>query len=189
MHARQIIMHLVLAGFAAAGCAQAASSPTGGASIAAQPVWSSSGQAFSVQLTSLDGDHVRAFFENMGYPAGAVNAVASVCVFGTTIRNATRGPVSYDVAQWRALTADGVRHRLITKTQWLARWRPFGVNADWSILPPQQTLQSGDWGQGFTTVDLPPGTHFRLLYSWREHATMHHATVHAVQCAARRSSP
>ena len=189
MRARQVIMYLAFSGLAATGWAHAANGPSSGSSSSAQPVWSSSGQTFSVQLMPLDGDHVRAFFENMGYPAGAVNAVASVCVFGTTIRNSAHRPISYDVAHWRALTPDGVRHRLITKTQWLVRWKAFGVSSDWSVLPPRQTLQPGDWAQGFTTVDLPPGTHFQLLYSWREHATLHHATVRGVQCAARKPSP
>ena len=86
----------------------------------------------------------------MGYPSKAIDAIARVCVFGTSIRNNAKVPITYDVANWKAVTPDGKGHPLITKTQWLHRWQPLGVRSDWSILPAQQTLQPGDWAQGFT---------------------------------------
>ncbi|MDE2119675.1 MAG: hypothetical protein KGJ64_03175, partial [Betaproteobacteria bacterium] len=95
----------------------------------------------------------------------------------------------YDVGRWRAVTADGKRHRLITKTDWLARWKAFGLQADWSILPPSQTLQPGDWGQGFTTVDLPAGSRFNLNYVWKQDAIRHHAVVRGARCAPRTTRP
>ena len=159
------------------------------AAAAGPPTWQSRGARFSVQLTPLDGEQVQAFFENMGYPRGAVREVAAVCVFGTTIRNSAGQPVRYDVGRWRAVTGDGKRHRLITKTDWLARWKTFGLAADWSILPPRQTLQPSDWAQGFTTVDLPAGTHFKLSYEWKQDAIEHHAVVRDAQCAPRGSRP
>ena len=58
-----------------------------------------------------------------------------------------------------------------------------------SVLPPRQTLQPGDWGQGFTTVDLPAGTRFNLNYEWKQDAIEHHAVVRGAQCAARNSQP
>ncbi len=171
---------MVLAYWQAAEAATATSGP---------PTWQSQGARFSVQLTPLYAEQAQAFFENMGYPQGAVREVAAVCVFGTTIRNSAGMPVRYDVGRWRAVTADGKRHRLITKTDWLARWKAFGLQADWSILPPRQTLQPGDWGQGFTTVDLPAGTRFNLKYEWTQDAIEHHASVRGVQCAPRASRP
>ncbi len=176
-----LLMNLIaLTCWQAADPAAAAGSP---------PTWQSQGALFSVQLTPLDGEQAQAFFENMGYPQGAVREVAAVCLFGTTIRNSAGQAVRYDVSRWRAVTADGERHRLITKTEWLARWKAFGIGADWSILPPRQTLQPGDWGQGFTTVDLPAGTRFNLSYEWRQDAIEHHAVVRGAQCAPRNSRP
>ena len=174
------LLRLILAslvGLSVAATAAAAGSST--------PAWSSQGQVFSVQLTPLDGEQVQAFFESMGYPAGVVHEVAAVCVFGTTIRNSARRSVSYDVSRWRAVTADGKQHHLITKTDWLARWKAFGLKSDWSILPPQQTLHPGDWAQGFTTVDLPAGSRFNLTYKWKQDDHEHDATVYGVQCAPR----
>ncbi len=174
------LLRLILA--ALVGLSVAATAAAAGSSTQA---WSSQGQVFSVQLTPLDGEQAQAFFESMGYPAGAVHEIAAVCVFGTTIRNSARHSVSYDVSRWRAVTADGKQHRLITKTDWLARWNAFGLNSDWSILPPQQTLHPGDWAQGFTTVDLPAGSRFNLTYQWKQDDHEHDATVYGVQCAPR----
>lgn len=154
------------------------------AASAAQPGWANHRHAFTLRLIPLSPDNVRAFYENMNYPQAAVAAIAGVCVFGTSIRNRGTAPIRYDVADWRAVTADGKRHHLITKTDWLARWKALGIGADWSILPPQQTLQPGDWAQGYTTVDLPPGVRLTLHYSWNEHGTRHHATLAGAQCGS-----
>lgn len=160
------------------------SAGSGPADSAAQPSWSSKGQAFSVQLMGLNSDNVQALYESMGYPPAAIRMIKGFCVFGTAIHNHGTAPVTYNVADWRAVTADGVRHKLRTKTRWLQLWAPLGVSSDWSILPPQQSLQASDWGQGFTTIDLPRNTHFDLVYSWTEHARLHQATIRGVQCAA-----
>ena len=178
----------LLASLACAGlspaAAQAADAVPATAASAAQPSWTNARHAFTVQLIQLRPDNVRAFYENMGYPPKAIDAIARVCVFGTSIRNNAKVPISYDVADWKAVTPNGKGHPLITKTQWLHRWQPLGVRSDWSILPAQQTLQPGDWAQGFTTVDLPRGTRFKLVFFWREHGTQHQATLAGPQCAA-----
>src|SRR3569832_1150955 len=147
--------------------------------------WSSKGQAFSVELTMLKSENVQALYECMGYPPAAFRMMKEFCVFETAIHILAGKPITYNVADWRAVTADGARHKLQTKTQWLALWSPLGVNSDWSILPPQQTLQPSDWGQGLTTVNLPRNTRFDLAYSWRDQGKSYHATVQGVQCAAR----
>lgn len=151
---------------------------------AAPAAWSNLKHGFTLELLQLSPDNVRAFYDNMGYPHRAIAAIAHVCVLGTSIHNRAKAPITYDVASWRAITPDGQQHPLITKTDWLARWKALGIGADWSILPVQQTLQPGDWAQGFTTVDLPRGTRFKLVYSWREHGTQHQATLAGPQCAA-----
>lgn len=170
-------------GLPSALAATAASVPVAAAS-AAQPGWANHRHAFTLRLIPLSPENVRAFYDNMGYPPAAVAAIARVCVFGTSIRNRGKEPIRYDVAAWRAVTADGKSHPLITKTDWLARWKAEGIGADWSILPPQQTLQPGDWAQGFTTVEAPHGAHISLHYSWSEHGTRHQATLAGAQCGS-----
>lgn len=145
--------------------------------------WQSGDTLFSLQLLQLMPDNVRAVYSNKGFPPTLVEEMASYCMFGSVIRNLADEPVSYDVAEWRAVTADGVRHPLRTKTEWLKIWQSQGVDFGWSILPAAQTLEVGDWGQGFTTVRLPHGTHFDLDYSWRQHGKTFHAILNGLQCA------
>jgi hypothetical protein len=168
---------------ASASAPAQASTPAAAAS-AAQQSWANHRHAFTVRLIQLSPEGVRGFYENMGYPQPAVAAIARVCVFGTSIHNRGKVPISYDVANWRAVTSDGRQHVLITKTNWLARWKPDGISSDWSILPAQQTLQPGDWAQGFTTLDVPRGTRLTLHYSWRKHGTLHHARLAGPQCGS-----
>ena len=172
-----------LCGLPSALAATAASAPVAAAS-AAQPGWANHRHAFTLRLIPLSPENVRAFYDNMGYPPAAAAAIARVCVFGTSIRNRGRAPIHYDVTAWRAVTADGKSHVLITKTDWLSRWKAEGIGADWSILPPQQTLQPADWAQGFTTVEAPHGAHITLHYSWSEHGTRHQATLAGAQCGS-----
>ena len=145
--------------------------------------WQSQNTPFSLQLLQLMPDNVRAVYDNKGFPPALVAQMASYCVFGTVARNLSDAPLSYDVADWRAVTADGVHHKLRTKTQWLKIWHRYGVDFGWSILPAAQTFQPGDWGQGFTTVKLPRDTRFDLDYSWSQNGKTHHAVLKGVQCA------
>jgi hypothetical protein len=145
--------------------------------------WQSDGAAFSLQLLQLMPDNVRAVYANKGFPPALVEEMAGYCMFGTVVRNLADEPVSYDVADWRAVTVDGVRHPLRTKTEWLKIWQRQGVDFGWSILPAAQTLEVGDWGQGFTSIRLPHGTRFDLDYSWRQHGKTVHAVLEGVQCA------
>jgi hypothetical protein len=148
--------------------------------------WQSDGTPFSLQLLQLMPDNVRAVYTNKGFPPELVDEMAGYCVFGTVARNLADAPISYNVADWRAITADGVRHRPRTKTEWLKIWQSHGVDFGWSILPAAQTFEPGDWGQGFTTLKLPHGTRFDLDYSWRLHGKTVHATLKGVRCAPER---
>ena len=145
--------------------------------------WQSQHSPFSLQLLQLMPDNVRAVYDNKGFPPPLVAEMASYCVFGTVARNLSDAPLSYNVADWRAGTADGARHQLRTKTQWLEIWRRYGVDFGWSILPAAQTFEPGDWGQGFTTVKLPRETRFDLHYSWRQNGKTFHAVLKGVQGA------
>ena len=58
-----------------------------------------------------------------------------------------------------------------------------GVAFRWSLLPEKQTYAPGDWGQGFTTIELPPGTVLDLHYSWEQDGVTHSGTIREVRCA------
>lgn len=131
--------------------------------------WKVVDRGFSLELIQLPPDFIRAVYAARDLPPAMIEGVARYCTFGTVVRNETDLPMSYRVAQWRAVRDDGGRQRLRTKSQWLAEWRKMGVDFGFSILPDAMTFEVGDWAQGFTTVKLPRGSHFDLIYSWRQY--------------------
>ena len=145
--------------------------------------WKQVDRGFSLELIQLLPDYVKALYSSRGLPKSVVDGMAPYCVFGSVVQNHSRGELSYRVADWRYVTADGKKHRLKTKTQWLAEWKKQGSDFGWSILPAAMTFDTGDWAQGFTTVRLPPGSHFDLIYSWRHHGKHYTGTLKNLICA------
>ena len=151
--------------------------------------WRSHGQPLRIVLIALSPENVRAFYDRVAYPKTAIDSIVDTCVFGTVLRNVSTRALSYDIARWRAVTPDGASHTLLTKNDWLRRWAAAGVTADWSLLPPAQRLDIGDWGQGFTTVALPRHARFDLVYSWSQHGTIRQARISGIRCAADLAAP
>lgn len=138
---------------------------------------------FSLRLLPLNRDYVVAVFSAKGLPPEAVAATRDFCTFGTILRNTGKQPLHYDLTDWRYITPDGRIHRIRTKTQWTDEWAERGVPFRWVLLHEEQTYQPGDWGQGFTTVALPAGSHFDLHYSWTQGEERHEDTIEDVKCA------
>ncbi|MEN8206216.1 MAG: hypothetical protein ABFS24_09410 [Pseudomonadota bacterium] len=145
--------------------------------------WKSEGDALEFKLVQVLPDYVRAVYAARGLPKAVVNKVSSYCVFGTILHNRTDRPLSYRVADWRYITADGVSHRIRTKSEWVSEWRDMGIAFRWSMLPDDQTFEVGDWGQGFTTIALEPGSRFALEYSWTQDGRTVTRTIKEVRCA------
>ena len=131
--------------------------------------WKVVDRGFSLELVQLPPDFIRAVYAARDLPPAMIEEVAGYCAFGSIARNETKSPLSYRVADWRAVTPDGTRHRLRTKTEWLKHWKKMGVDFGFSILPDAMTFDEGDWAQGFTTVKLARGAHFDLIYTWKQH--------------------
>jgi hypothetical protein len=145
--------------------------------------WQSQGDPLQLELIQVLPDYVRAVYSSRGLPREIVDKVSSYCVFGTILHNRSEGPVAYRVADWRYITQDGERHKIRTKTEWVQEWRDMGVAFRWSMLPDDQVFEVGDWGQGFTTIGLTPGSRFDLEYSWRVNDTTYTRTIEGVECA------
>lgn len=146
--------------------------------------WRVEEPAFSIEFIQLLPDFVRAVFEAKGLPETVIEAISSYCVFGTIVRNRSAGPLSYDVTQWRYVTDDGVAHAGRPKAEWVREWREQGIAFRWTLLPEAQTFEVGDWGQGFTTVKLPPGTRFDLYYGWQQGDASVQRVIEDMQCAS-----
>lgn len=145
--------------------------------------WKQVDRGFSLELIQLLPDYVKALYSSRGLPPSVVDGMTPYCVFGTVVQNHSGGALSYRVADWRYVTADGKKHPLKTKTQWVAEWKKQGSDFGWSILPAAMTFDTGDWAQGFTTVRLPPDSHFDLIYSWRHHGKRYTSTLKNLVCA------
>jgi hypothetical protein len=145
--------------------------------------WKSEGDALEFELVQVLPDYVRAVYAARGLPEVVVDKVSSYCVFGTILHNRTEKPLSYRVADWRYITPDGVSHRIRTKSEWVSEWQDLGIAFRWSMLPDDQTFEVGDWGQGFTTIALEPGSRFALDYSWSQDGKTETRTIKEVRCA------
>ncbi len=145
--------------------------------------WTNVKDGFSMSLQQLTPDNVRAIYEGMGASPANVDRIAGYCVFGTDARNNAKSSITYNVGTWRAVTTDHARYRLRSKRSWQRIWRAAGVDYGYTIFPAQQTFQPGDWGEGFTTIKLKPGTRFNLLYHWTDHGHTHTATLRHLRCS------
>ena len=137
---------------------------------------------FSIELIQLHADFIRATYESKGFTDAMLDEAAAFCSYGTIAKNLTDKPLSYRVADWRAVTPDGTAHPLKTKSEWLAEWQAAGIPFNWSILPDSPTFQPGDWAQGFTTVKLPRDSTFDLRYSWTVGDEKHVGVIKDVEC-------
>jgi hypothetical protein len=145
--------------------------------------WVSTGEAFALELIQLTPDVVRAMYGNRKFPKFLLDEIAGYCVFGSVARNDSKTPLSYDVHDWRYTPRGGKPQKLRTKVEWLAHWKKHGVDFSYSILPAALTFEAGDWGQGLTTVKLPPGAVFDLTYTWTQNGKRHSAKLEGVECA------
>lgn len=145
--------------------------------------WQSQQNGFSIKLVPVNRDYARAVFYARGLPAEVVEDIGGYCVFGTIVKNLSADALSYDMAEWRAVTSDGTEHRMKLKSMWLQEWQAKGVGFRWLLLAEAQTFEEGDWIQGFSTIKLPPGTSFDLHYSWRRGDRISNNILEGVTCA------
>lgn len=131
--------------------------------------WKVTDRGFSLELIQLLPEFVQATYSSRDLPPAIFQSMRGYCVFGTVARNETDAELSYRVADWRYVTRDGQKHRLRTKSGWVAAWKNLGADFSYSILPDDMSFDVGDWAQGFTTPKIAPGTHFDLIYVWSQH--------------------
>jgi hypothetical protein len=145
--------------------------------------WFSEQGGFSIKLVPVNRDYSRAVFYARGMPAEVVEEMANYCVFGTIVKNLSAKPLSYDMSTWRAVTVDGVEHRMKLKSTWIQEWQAKGVGFRWLLLAEAQTFEEGDWIQGFSTVKLAPAAIFDLHYSWSRGEQVFYSKLEGVTCA------
>ena len=145
--------------------------------------WIAESDGFSVELIQLLPDFIRAIYMKREFPASEVEDIASYCVFGSVIKNTSDKTLEYDVRNWHYTDAGGNRHRVKTKSEWLAQWRKAGVTFSWTLLPDRGTFYVGDWQQGFTTIKLPRESRFDFTYTWKIDGVEYSDTIEGMSCA------
>lgn len=145
--------------------------------------WTAKDDGFSIQLIQLLPDFVRAVYAKHGLPAKQYDKIAGYCDFGTIIRNTSGKTLDYNVGDWRTVNDKGVIGTIKTKDQWAREWRKAGVNFSWTLLPGAGTFYAGDWQQGFTTVKLPHGSSFDLIFKWKIDGVEHTGRINQLHCA------
>ena len=145
--------------------------------------WKYTGNGLDIELLQVPPDFIRASYSARGLPATVSEAVATRCVFGTIVRNIADRPLSYRVADWRYIKADGVELPIKTKSEWLQEWHGMGVRFSWSILADDPTFAVGDWIQGFTTIAEPHGSRLSLKVVWSIEGKRYEKVLSNLECA------
>jgi hypothetical protein len=145
--------------------------------------WISESQGFSVELIQLLPDFIRAIYMSHGFPESEFEEIASYCVFGSVIKNASNKTLEYDVSNWYYTDTNGKQHKIKTKTDWLEQWQKAGITFSWTMLPDKGTFYVGDWQQGFTTVELPRESKFDFTYKWKLDGIEYSDTIEGMSCA------
>ena len=148
--------------------------------------WTAEAEGFRIGLIQLLPDFVRAIYESHHFPATEIERIARYCVFGTVVANTSQQQVRYRVADWYYVDSSGMEHPIKTKTQWIGEWRKAGINFSWTLLPDESVFETGDWQQGFTTIDTTRDSTFDLVYSWQTGRTKHTARLENIHCAPAR---
>jgi len=150
--------------------------------------WQVEAHGIQVRLTQISPDQARAFYQARGFTPEQAEDYASSCVFMTVVRNIGTLPIEHRLADWRYVAGDGKARALRSKAEWDAAWVDRGVSEPariafaWAQFPATQTFHAGDWNQGMTTYQLPPGSRFNLIVNWRAGDAGRKTTLENVRC-------
>lgn len=153
--------------------------------------WETEQDGVYFRLTQVSQEQAQAFMLARGLDKEAVNEFASTCVYMSVLRNDSKKRIKYRLIDWRYVPEDGNPQLMLTKHDWLANWqprnfsKPVRIAFEWSQLPVEQTFSPGDWNQGLTTFEMPPGSRFDVIYRWRQGGKLHEGMLQDVQCPDR----
>ena len=151
--------------------------------------WVLHDKGVEVELIQISPDQARGFFLARGFDRKNADFYAESCVLALRVRNNSQETISYDLANWRYMTADGVSRKLKLKDKWLHEWQQRGVSKsaqiafEWSQHPLAQTLEPKDWNQGMTTYQITHGSVFDLTVKWSIGDKQYVDTIKGVRCA------
>lgn len=152
--------------------------------------WILRNDGVEVELIQIAPDQARGFFLARGFNRKDADFYAASCVLATIVRNTSPGTISYNLANWRYMPADGVMRKLKLKDKWLQEWRQRGVSKsaqiafEWSQHPSIQTLEPNDWNQGMIPYRVSHGELFDLTVEWDKGYKKYVDTIRGIRCAS-----
>lgn len=147
---------------------------------------------FKLELIQRLPDQTRAFFMARGFSSTVANKIGLSCIFqgiGTNISN-TKNPTAIEVSlkNWHVYANKKIQSIKMKET-WNKEWAGSTVtNASkiaykWATFPSYQNFaNSGDYGWGMISFNLPPGTTFDLAISWKDNNKTHKAWMRSLEC-------
>src|SRR3569833_2616673 len=88
--------------------------------------WVLHDKGVEVELIQISPDQARGFFLARGFDRKDADFYAESYVLALRVRKKTQKTISYDLANWRYMTADGVKRKLKLKEKWLHEWQQRG---------------------------------------------------------------
>lgn len=150
--------------------------------------WETESDGVHFRMTQISPEQARAFMQARGLDEKSVDEFARTCVYMTVLRNESRSPIKYCLAEWRYTPEFGTPQTMLGKHDWIAKWRPrklakpVKLAFEWSQFPFEQTFAPGDWNQGMTTFELPAGSRFDVTYRWWKDDKLQEGRLENVQC-------
>jgi len=134
-------------------------------------------------------DQTRAFYMAREFSTAAANKYATACIFQAILNNNSKNLViKTDLSSWRVIQ-NGKKSPLPLERDWQKIWKKMNISNSgriafrWSQFPTIQIDKPGDWFQGMTAANLPPGSKFDLYLKWYENDKPREAVIHKLQCA------
>jgi hypothetical protein len=152
--------------------------------------WRLRAQGLELALVQRTPNQTQSFFLARHFPKKIASQIAHSCTFQTTGKNSLTPQsglhISFDMHDWRVRTRNGIKPVKL-KEQWLTQAlhtlpKPQQAAFRWSTFPTRQTYAPGDFNWGMTTFDLPPGTSFDLLVTWKTGGQSHQYWIKGLQC-------
>jgi hypothetical protein len=128
-----------------------------------------------VTLTAnpLGAEQRTAFYLARGFSAADIRPYTQTCGFSFGLLNGGGRALVAQLADWRAVGADGKTIRLRLPETWEADWQATAVPPAariafrWAQFQSTNTFEPGDWIMGMATFATPPPAPFRLLARYR----------------------
>ncbi|WJW74814.1 hypothetical protein QVG61_09920 [Thiohalobacter sp. IOR34] len=150
--------------------------------------WEWRAEGVQLRLTQRLPDQTRAFFLARGFDAASAERYATACVFQSLFRNDGEEAISFALADWQVVTAEG-QHPPLSREHWSTIWQQAGlpkaarIAFEWSQLPSRQHYQPGDYNWGMSSYGLAPGSRFDLIFSWQRNGQRQSGRLNGLVCA------